>query len=163
MSPRPGRVGSARRAADAEDKVPLLDVNVLVALAWPSHIHHQAAQTWFGARPQRPFATAPVTQSGFVRVSSNARAIPQAQTPQAAHALLVTITALPGHLFWADDESLANSSRVAWQRLGGHSRVTDAHMLAIALRHGGRLATFDRAVANLVPAGAATDAILLLS
>lgn len=25
----------------------LLDVNVLVALAWPNHVHHEAVQAWF--------------------------------------------------------------------------------------------------------------------
>jgi predicted nucleic acid-binding protein len=25
----------------------LLDVNVLIALAWPNHVHHDLAQTWF--------------------------------------------------------------------------------------------------------------------
>ena len=24
----------------------LLDVNVLIALAWPNHVHHAAAHTW---------------------------------------------------------------------------------------------------------------------
>jgi predicted nucleic acid-binding protein len=29
--------------------ISLLDVNVLVAFAWPNHVHHAAAQHWFDA------------------------------------------------------------------------------------------------------------------
>jgi predicted nucleic acid-binding protein len=29
--------------------ISLLDVNVLVAFAWPNHVHHSAAQHWFDA------------------------------------------------------------------------------------------------------------------
>jgi hypothetical protein len=141
----------------------LLDVNVLIALAWPNHVHHPAASAWFAAISERRFATAPLTQAGFVRVSSNARLMPDAQTPQAAHVALCAITALPGHTFWADDRTLAASARIAWDRIGSAARVTDAHLLAIALRHRGCLATFDRALANLIPPGAPRDSVLLLS
>jgi uncharacterized protein len=158
------RSGSgASRAADADAKVPLLDVNVLIALAWPNHVHHPAAAAWFAAIPSRRYATTPVTQAGFVRVSSHARLTPEAQTPQAAHATLCAITALPGHVFWADDKTLAASAQIAWDRIGSAARVTDAHLLAIALCHRGCLATFDRAIVNLIPAGAPRDAVLLLS
>ena len=41
----------------------LLDVDVLVALAWPNHVHHDPARAWFkdrfrgesGVRALRPF------------------------------------------------------------------------------------------------------------
>ena len=33
--------------------VALLDVNVLVALAWPNHVHHTQAHRWFSARMPR--------------------------------------------------------------------------------------------------------------
>lgn len=155
------RSGSGR-AADADAKVPLLDVNVLIALAWPNHVHHPAATAWFTGIPDRKFATAPVTQSGFVRVSSCARLTPQAQTPQGAHVALCAITALVGHVFWTDDKTLAASAHVAWDRIGSAARVTDAHLLAIALCHQGCLATFDRALVNLIPGGAPRGAVLLL-
>jgi len=45
----------------------LLDVNVLMALLWENHEHHQVARPWFRQIPD--FATSPVTQLGFVRVS----------------------------------------------------------------------------------------------
>ena len=53
----------------------LLDVNLLISLAWPNHVHHASALAWFGARDGQPWATSPVTEAGFVRVSSNPSAI----------------------------------------------------------------------------------------
>ena len=140
----------------------LLDVNVLIAMAWPNHVHHAAVLDWLGRPGTVPFATCPVSQSGFIRVSSNARAIPGARSPREAQALLHQITELPGHAFWHDDVDLAGDARVAWDRVGGHGQVTDAHLLAIALRRGGRLATLDRGIVDLLPAGAQPDRVILI-
>ena len=150
----------ARRVTD-EGRV-LADINVLVALAWPNHVHHLAALSWFGDPQRRKFATCPVTQSGFVRVSSNSRAIPGARSPRESREILRRITDLAGHVFWEDDIDLSRDPRIAWDRLGNHSQVTDAHILAIALRHGGRLATLDRGIANLLPPGAVAQSVVLI-
>jgi toxin-antitoxin system PIN domain toxin len=133
--------------------VALLDVNVLVALAWPNHVHHTLAQRWFARRGRAGWATCPLTQSGFVRVSSNPRVLPTAVMPEEAVLALRRIIEVPGHVFWADDVSLATSEHVALDRLLSYRQVTDAHLLALALRRGGRLATLDRRIASLVPAG----------
>jgi uncharacterized protein len=68
--------------------IALLDVNVLVALAWPNHIHHRAAHRWYAAHRAQGWATCPPTQAGFVRVSSNAKALPGAKSPRDAFELL---------------------------------------------------------------------------
>jgi toxin-antitoxin system PIN domain toxin len=160
-----GSASTSRRGTDIRrrSKGPpiLLDVNVLVALAWPNHVHHSAAHRWFDEVGRAGFATCPVTQSGFVRVSSNSRAIPGARSPREAREILRRITALPGHTFWTDDVELASSEHIVWERLGSHAQVTDAHLLALALQRGGRLATFDRALADLAPEGAAEKVHIL--
>jgi len=47
----------------------LLDVNVLVALAWPTHLHHEPAHHWFHRRRINGWATCTLTQIAFVRLS----------------------------------------------------------------------------------------------
>ena len=55
-------------------------------------------------------------------------------------------TASSHHAFWPDDvtlldERVADAARMALRQL------TDLYLLALAVRHGGRLVTFDRAIA----------------
>lgn len=54
----------------------LLDVNALVALAWDSHIHHARIREWFTANATLGWATCPLTEAGFVRVSTNPKVLP---------------------------------------------------------------------------------------
>jgi uncharacterized protein len=122
-----------------------------VALAWPNHIHHARAITWFRARHRGGWATCPLTESGFVRVSSNTRIIPEARSPSQAIDLLGRMRAQPAHVFWPDDVSPVDADTVSFRRVVGHRQVTDAHLLTIALRRGGRLATFDGGVRELLP------------
>lgn len=138
----------------------LPDVNVLVALAWPNHVHHGRARAWFEKNHQRGWATCPVTESGFVRVSSNRKVVPEARRPGEAILLLREMTSLRGHVFWADDTSIARSRWVAAERLVGHGQVTDAHLVALCLQRKGRLVTFDGGVADVLPKGIDADAVL---
>lgn len=138
---------------------PLLDVNVLVALAWPNHVHHMRAHAWFGTLAG--WATCPLTQSGFVRVSSNRKAIPDARRPGDAVALLSEMVARPGHAFWRDEVAIAGGG--PWfDRVITYRQVTDAHLLALAVSHGGRLATFDRGLQELVPRDVEPGSAVLL-
>jgi predicted nucleic acid-binding protein len=47
----------------------LLDVNLLMALLWKNHEHHDVARGWL--RRVTGFATCPVCQLGFAKVSSH--------------------------------------------------------------------------------------------
>ena len=137
----------------------LLDVNLLISLAWPNHVHHDAAHVWFRARGSEPWATTPLTEAGFVRVSSNSAAIPTAVTPREARSLLGQMQTDDRHVFLPDDvELIVGSERALAGRIVGHRQVTDAHLLALAVRHGARLATLDRAITAL--AGDAANAVM---
>lgn len=128
----------------------LLDVNVLVALAWEVSEHHVAAREWFAKQKMRGFATCPITQAGFVRLSSNAALFSAAATPRAALLVLERVTADPLHSFWPDDIAM----REAMGRVGtiyGHRQVTDAYLIGLAEAHGGNLATFDGKIWQLAP------------
>jgi len=123
--------------------VALLDVNALVALAWDSHVHHAAMRTWFKANGSAGWATCPITESGFVRVSSNPIVLPSAIGVAAARGVLATLRAHPNHRFLTDDVSISASDVPT---IAGYRQVTDAHLLTLARRRGVRLVTFDSSI-----------------
>ncbi len=127
----------------------LLDVNVLVALAWPNHVHHWAASRWFIDAHRDGWATCPVTESGFIRVSSNRRVIPDARSPREAAEVFRQMRQIEGHVFWPDDVQLASAPEVDVGRIQGYRQVTDVHLLVLAARNGGRLVSFDSALPDL--------------
>ena len=122
-----------------KSKVYLLDCNVLIALATPEHSLNARAAAWF-VKGHR-FATCPITQGALFRF--HLRAGVEA-TAESAKLLLDSISALPRHEFWADDVSFLE---MPTKGILGHKQVTDAYLVLLARRHGGSLATMDRALA----------------
>lgn len=143
-------VDPARPPAGSTDApgTALPDVNVLVALAWRNHVHHRPARRWLAAEPETAWATTPVTEIGFVRVSANPRAVPTARSPREALAVLRRLCDREGHEFWADGVRLVDEP-VDLARLAAYRQTTDAHLLAVAAANGGHVVTFDRGVAEL--------------
>ncbi|HET8541697.1 MAG TPA: TA system VapC family ribonuclease toxin [Anaeromyxobacter sp.] len=128
----------------------LLDVNVLLALAWPNHQHHAAAQRWFAGAARRGWATCPPTELAFVRLSCNPAFTPGAVAPEEALRLLALVRKLRGHRAWTDLPPVAELSAL---ELRGHQQVNDAYLLLVARRHRGVLATFDARIAAWAAAG----------
>jgi predicted nucleic acid-binding protein len=58
--------------------------------------------------------------------------------------LVAILRALGGHEFWSDDITLMDDQRIDTTRLLDSGQVTDTYLLALAVAHGGKLATFDR-------------------
>lgn len=131
--------------------VGLLDANVLIALAWPTHLHHAAAHRWFSEHRAAGWATCPITQCAFVRASSNPKIVKHPVEPGAAAVTLERIVKQQYHEFWADDISFADDA-VPKKLLTGYRQVTDAYLLGLAFRRGGKLVTFDRSISALLPA-----------
>lgn len=136
-------------------KAALLDINILTALLWPAHEHHDVAHRWFGGRADAPWATCSLTQLGFVRIVSNPAFSRDALSPIEGVALLGENLAHPTHEFWADSLPLPAAVKGMDARLQGYKQLTDAYLLALAHRRKGVLATFDRALRTL-----AGDALL---
>jgi toxin-antitoxin system PIN domain toxin len=137
-------------ATRSRPRIALLDVNVLIALAWPNHVHHLPARTWFERHHRAGWSTTPITQIGFVRVSSNRAAIAVATTPPLAMSLLNSMCSLAGHHFWQDDLPGVCGGTGDPNLVRTHRDVTDAHLLALAERHAGRLVTFDAGIGRLL-------------
>lgn len=139
----------------------LLDVNLLIALAWPSHVHHAAAHAWFGRHAARGWATCPITQCGFVRISSNPAIASIEVSPRQALAVLRQIIGQPHHHFWNDDILLCDEEYIHSELIAGHRQITDAYLLGLAIRHGGHLATLDKGIRSLLTAST-RDALELI-
>ncbi len=126
----------------------LLDVNVLLALTYPLHVHHRDAHLWFAQIDN--WATTPMTEAGLVRLLLNRAIMGGDYSAATGVDLLRRLRALDGHVFLPDDSSLADST-VSLQALVGHRQVTDLHLANLAARHGFRLATFDRRLLDALP------------
>jgi toxin-antitoxin system PIN domain toxin len=127
----------------------LLDLNILTALLWPAHEHHEVAHRWFGSRAGARWATCSLTQLGFVRIVSNPAFSGDALSPVEALALLAENLTHPRHEFWSDDIEVPAAVKGMEAVLQGYRQLTDAYLLALALRHKGVLATFDRGLRSL--------------
>ena len=125
--------------------VSLLDVNVLVALLTPEHEHHARAIDWFSTHAVgNGWATCAVTELGVIRVCAQ---LPGGVWPPdtTTGALLVLTAGNPGYVWWPDAVSPALLHEVRSARTG--KQITDRYLLGLARRNGGRVATFDRALA----------------
>jgi uncharacterized protein len=121
----------------------LLDVNVLLAIAWPNHQFHAPAIALLSSK--RRWATCALTQLGFIRLSSNPAAIPTAKSPQEATGLLARLAADSLHIYL---DSLPAPASQGWQdafgKLIGHQQVMDAYLVRLAAINNAVLVTFDR-------------------
>jgi hypothetical protein len=109
-------------------------------------VHHALAHRWLARELAHGWASCPLTQNGCIRIMSQP-AYPGAMRSAEVAQRLAEAASGPRHDFWPDDVNLLDSGAVNWQRVLGHRQVTDAYLLALAVRHDGRLVTFDRRIA----------------
>ncbi len=129
----------------------LLDVNVLIAMVWPTHRAHGKVQEWLARHARDGWATCPLTQTAFVRILSNPAFSLHALTPSDAAILLGANLGHPAHRFWTDDIGFVQALEPFAPRLTGHQQVTDAYLLGLAIQKKGKLVTMDSAIRTLLP------------
>jgi toxin-antitoxin system PIN domain toxin len=135
----------------------LLDINVLLALAWPQHIHHVRVNRWIllqKTRAEISVATCPITQLGFVRISMNLKGY--AADFQSAIGLLDHFVNRKEfrHSFWEDDLTVSSLGRqVKFEP--GPNQLTDVYLAGLAESRQGTFTTLDAGVksqsAELIP------------
>jgi hypothetical protein len=140
----------------------LLDVNVWVALFDDAHLFSDRANTFIESRGCR-IATCPLVENGVIRVLSLPGYGRRGGLPiQLVRERLRQACAELDHAFWPDDITLRDNAFVDFNRVQGHNQITDLYLLALAVHHGGCLATFDQAVALSSVRGAAARHLVLL-
>ena len=130
----------------------LLDVNVLIALFQPNHTQHQNAHEWWAAKRTDGWASCPLTQNGFVRIVSQSKYRDALTIVEAMRRLQIFIDQTE-HTFWPDDISFLDPQRFNRAGILGPKQLTDIYLVALAVKNGGRLATFDRAIPRPKTAG----------
>jgi hypothetical protein len=127
-------------------RVALLDVNVLVALFDPDHIHHDLAHDWFAEYRADGWASCPVTQNGLVRVLSNPRYGSPAAGLRVVREAVRRFLSSKDHQFWPDDVSISDDALFDVTGMVGHRQITDVYLLGLAKKRRGHLVTFDRSI-----------------
>lgn len=123
----------------------LLDVNVLIALLDGAHVHHAHAMAWLDKRIAHGWASCPLTQNGCIRIMSQP-GYPNARSPVEIASRLRDAAASPHHRFWSDDLSLLDDRQFDWRHLLHPRQLTDAYLLALAVRQQAVFVTFDQSV-----------------
>ncbi|MCP9775775.1 TA system VapC family ribonuclease toxin [Cyanobium sp. WAJ14-Wanaka] len=131
----------------------LLDVNVLIALLDPLHVHHEPAHRWFAKRDDLAWASCALTQNAVLRILGHPRYPNSPGAPAAVAPVLQQLIHHPSHQFWADSLSLLTAPEVEAQALLDPAQISDTYLLAMAVRQQGRLASFDRRLVTTAVAG----------
>lgn len=123
----------------------LLDANVLIALGDSNHPHRDAALQFFEkCATLEGWATCPLTENAFIRIFGS-RSYPDGPGSTAeARRVLNTFRAAPAHQFWPDDLSLTDTH--SFPNVPASQHLTDLYLLALAVKHGGKLATLDHSI-----------------
>ena len=139
----------------------LLDVNVLIALLDADHTSHRSALSWFAEHATEGWASCPITQNGCVRIMSH-QGYPNSHSVLEVVERLRSATSDRTHAFWPDGVSLLDESLLDHSRIHGPRQLTDVYLLALAVRNGGRLVTFDMAIGTAAVKGAKAHHLLRL-
>lgn len=126
-----------------------LDVNVLMAITWPTHVAHTKAQSWFVESGKSGWVTSPGTESGFIRLSSNPVVVTEVVTPNACAIVLESLKKVGNYQFVADSVPLSEEMARSEVALTGHRQVSDAHLAFVAQMHNCVFATLDSGAAKL--------------
>jgi uncharacterized protein len=138
-----------------------MDVNVTIALIDQEHLSHGDAWHWFEMSAGSGWATCPIVENGTLRIVSNARYRNAVTDVSAVRDSLSDLTALPGHRFWADDFRLIDAPEIDFRGLSNPKHLTDTYLLALAIRNGGKLVTFDRKLRTSTVVGG-QDALIVI-
>ena len=131
----------------------LPDVNALLALLDPMHVHHDAAHRWYEKRSPMRLLICSHLANGVIRVASQPKYPNCLGTSRRVREVLQDFaTAMQADecdhdVSLLDDSVLRNPDQLT------PSRVADLYLLALAASHGAHLATFDQRIPAEAVAG----------
>jgi hypothetical protein len=139
----------------------LLDVSMLIPLFDAGHVHHNRAKAWWGENAGPGWSSCAMTQNGFVRIVCQPK-YPRPARMRDALAVLRRQIAQGDHQFWPDDVSIADEQLFNPAFILGPSQIADVYLIGLAVKHGGRLVTFDRGMPLKAVRGAEARHLVIL-
>jgi toxin-antitoxin system PIN domain toxin len=139
----------------------LVDLNVLIALTDPEHKHHKKARNWLTSAGREWLGICPLTEAGFLRVTTNPAFHPGPRTLEQAIAILQVLKGRDDYWYCPIDESWVTLTAGFASRIFGHQQVTDAYLLGIAIKERGVLVTFDRGLQYMAGTEFSQNVLLL--
>ncbi len=103
----------------------------------------------------------PLTEAGFVRVTTNPAYRPGPSTLEQAIAILQAIKGHPGYRYWGIDESRITLTAPFADRIFGHQQVRDAYLLGLAIKEDGVVVTFDAGLRYMAGAEFSRNVLVL--
>lgn len=135
---------------------------MLIALFDERHVHHFDSHAWWKANRNEGWASCPLTQNGFVRIVSQPK-YPRPVLPREAIRHLTQTVERTDHESWPDDVSLLRETEFDPSAITRSKHITDIYLLALAVRHSGRLITFDRHIPLSAVVGANNEHLSVIS
>jgi uncharacterized protein len=136
----------------------LLDVNIVVALLDPDHMHYRTVRKWLTGADQC-WGTCAFTEAGFLRIATDPRA--GAFTVAQAVESLQLLTLHPLFRFWPIGAGWTTLAAPFLNRVVGHKQITDAYLLGLAVSEKGILVTMDKGIRFLAGERYAKNVLVL--
>jgi len=131
----------------------LPDVNTLLALLDPMHLHHEAAHHWYASQSPLRIMLCSHVENGVIRVASQPKYPNCLGTGARVRQALANFTRQVKAESCDTEVSLLDDGILLKPELLTPSRVTDLYLLALAAANGIRLATFDQRLPSQAVAG----------
>jgi predicted nucleic acid-binding protein len=126
-----------------------------------AHQHYQKAQDWFISSRKFHWGLCPLTEAGFLRVTTNPTYRPKPRTFGEAIAILQILKGHTDYWYCEMDKSWVELTAPFAARINGHQQVTDAYLLGLAIKEKGVLVTFDKGIQYMAGAEFSQNILLL--
>jgi predicted nucleic acid-binding protein len=124
-------------------------------------MHHAVATQYLSEHLNQGWASCPLTQNGCIRILSQS-AYPNRAPAAEVASRLAEAAQHPAHQFWPDALSLLDAGRIQWSNLLTGRHITDAYLLALAVKNDGVFVTLDKGVPLSAVQGAQAQHLLVL-
>lgn len=130
----------------------LLDVNALLALLDPLHLHHDSAHGWYASQDSPRLVLCSHVVNGVIRVAARPQYSNPLGTCEQVRESMLRFIRQVNVTFCQRDVSLLSEKILVHPASLTPSRVGDLYLLALAVENGVKFATFD----TRIPAEAVT-------